>query len=178
MAELEERKVAIEVPAGTTVDGLLALVTAVLRKPRVRGLHIGMRKLEYTRRAHVDEPEGETGVSLENYRLSEMIRHVELRTRPMGDVAAPLAAIFDLFCEGQRQNLVPLCFVLHPDTRLYAWMGHAGFLVPPAREYFYGTRVVLDGGIPEDDVYLLYGFTQEQLPQEASLVIKLSIPEF
>lgn len=178
MAELEERKVAVEVPVGTTIDGLLALVTSVLRKPRVRGLHIGMRRLEYTRRVHVDEPEDSSEVVLENYRLSEMIRHVELATRPMGDASKPLEAFYDLYRTGQRQDLVPLCFALHPSTRLWAWLGHAGLTVPPARDYFFGTRVFLDGGIPEDDVFLLFGFTADQTPQEASLVLKLSIPEF
>jgi hypothetical protein len=179
MAELEERKTAVEVPAGTTIEGLLALVTSVLRKPRVRQVQIGMGKLEYTRRAHSGEPEEALDIPLENYRLSELIRKVELESRPMWpDVNKPLEALCDLYFAGQRRGLVPLCLVMHPETRFYPWLRHAGILAPPERDYFHGSPVILDGGIPEDDVYLLSGFTSEQAPQSASLVLKLSIPEF
>jgi hypothetical protein len=156
--EFVEQADVVDVPKGSGLKGLLKTVEGILSEiPRVKELHISATgQVRYTWYM----PAGAKEQSLE-VQFSDLLPYAIIRNTNLEEVFAPEGTnvcelVTHLFDSVARDKLQPVCFVVHPLSRLRKLLQQQGLIM--GRDELCGYPVLEEEELPQDALILCASF--------------------
>lgn len=176
MSELKEQTGVIHVPKGSGIDGFLATIKALLRRPRLSAINIDSRgTIRFSYFAREDEralPSPE--MDFETLMPMHFIRSNECAEIP--EKADAAHAIASLFAAASKEMLYPIAFATSSASLFWKWHERTTGVALDKAEV-YGFPLFLDDKIPEFVLLLCAGYNKDGTMQDIRKSFKIVIPE-
>jgi hypothetical protein len=178
MTEFQEVTDTIDVPQHAGVEGFIAAIRQVLKKPRVTQVIIDAHgKLTFTRFARPEEPRKHVEVDFETVSPASLVRNAEVQEIDLSrwdDNAAVCIAM--MFHTASLEQMYPVGFVTGANTRLFDWHKQTtGVML--LNNTAYGLPVHRDRFISDDALLLVTAYARNAGLIDVQKSYKMTMPE-
>ena len=157
---------------GTGTDAVMNAVAKVLSRGDVLSLTVtaGDAALRYSRRATSEEAEAQAGLSYHDIVRS---RPLEEYTPAEGEQIDPYHQLFEMFAVLDDAGFVPIVILSgRPMHELRGWVSR----MSRKSKRIFGVRVVVEEGIPEDNLILCGSDGSDEGPESVQYSVKVTLP--
>lgn len=174
--DFKEIQGTVKVPKNAGVDGFLAAMKAILKRPRVQSITVDNRgtiRFSYIGR------EDERDLPLPDIDFETLTPIAVVRSNEVAEVAecfeAPLA-VASLFRAVSKEMLFPVAFVTGPGTPFWRWHEKSGVSLDQTRGELYGYPLLYDDQIPDHVLILCASYVRGGALLDTRKSFKITLP--